>query len=117
MLPDTQKYQSALEILSIERFRSRTTSTEKVTSVPVTRINLIPNNPNRLHYLLINEGSFDVRVSNDPNITASTGWMLSASGGIISMDWEQDGETVGQILYAIAVTGSSDVRSREIIIL
>lgn len=109
------KPRSPLEALSLNRFGGRTYGQEKVISVTTTRTLVIPNNPNRLFWAMINEGANDVRVTNDPNVTASSGWVLAASGGVISMYWEEDGEAVGYEVFALTSAGASNVRVKEII--
>ncbi len=106
---------SPLEGLSIQKMGGRTFGRDTVTSVPTTRIDLLPNNPNRIQWVMINEGVNDVRISNDPAITASSGWLLAANGGVISMDQFFDGETPGYTVYAIANGVASNVRIREVL--
>lgn len=113
-LPDITS-RSPLEALSVGRFGGRTYGQENIVSVPVTRINLLPNNPNRVYWRLINEGAFDVRISTSPNLTVASGWLLQANGGLIDMTWEEDGETVGYQVYAIANGGANNVRTLEVI--
>lgn len=108
------KTPSPLEGVSIERFKRNTVRQETVVSVGVARVTLIRNDPNRLFWNAINEGANDVRLSTDPNITATSGWLLPAGGGVISMFWEQDGEGVGYEVFAIAVAGANDVRVAEV---
>ncbi len=115
MLPEESPAQSPLEALSNRRFEGHTYINEGVTTLGATRVVLLPNNPNRLFWILINEGLNDVRVSTSPDISAVSGWLVPASGGIISMFWEQDGEGVGYTLYGIATVGAPDVRVREVV--
>lgn len=114
VLPETTS-KSPLEALSVGRFGGRTYSQEKVTSVTITRINLLPNNPNRVYWRLINEGAHDVRISTDPGVSVNSGWLLVANGGTIDVTFEEDGETVGYTLYAIANVAAVNVRSLEVI--
>lgn len=106
---------SPLEELSIERFKGNTYVQETIVRVDPTRTDFLLNNPNRLFWIAINEGGSDIRLSTDPDIDASTGWLLAAGGGVISMFWEQDGEAVGYHVYSIASVVASQVRVREVI--
>ncbi len=106
---------SPLEGLSIQKFGGRTFGRDTVISVLITRIDLLPNNPNRIQWVVINEGANDVRLSIDPAVTTSSGWLLQANGGVISMDQTYDGEAVGYAVYAIANGATSNVRIREVI--
>lgn len=113
-LPENKK-RSPLEDLSYARFGGRTYGQEKITSVPITRIDLLPNNPNRVYWRLINEGANDVRVSTAPNVSSTSGWLLQSGGGLIEMTYEEDGEVVGYTLYAIANAAAVQVRSLEVV--
>lgn len=106
---------SPLEGVSIIRFQGKTFIQETLVTVGVTRVDLLANNPNRLFWIATNEGAADVRLSTDPTITAASGWILAASGGIISMYWEQDGEGVGYPVYGISAAAGQVVRIREVI--
>lgn len=110
-----QNANSPLQDLSYKRFGGSTYPREKVQSVPITRIDLLPNDPNRVYWRLINEGINDVRVSTAPDVSATSGWLLQNSGGMIEMTFEDDGETVGYTLYAIANGGAANVRSVEVV--
>ena len=113
MLPDNPN--APVYALVKERFGGGTTITEAVYSVNTSLFTRIPNNPNRLYWIMINEGSYDVRISNRPDTGNVTGWLLSLNGGVISMDWEEDGEAVCYDIYLIAVGATSNVRIREVI--
>lgn len=112
-----EKTPSPLEGVSIERFKGHTFRQENVVSVPATRVTLIRNDPNRLFWIAINEGAADVRLSTDPNLSATSGWLIPAGGGVISMFWEQDGEGVGYEVFAISVAGANNVRVAEVKVL
>lgn len=96
-----------------ERFGGDTTARETVISVDTSRTRLVPNNPNRFRWMLINEGGNDVRVSIDPNLTASSGWLLPANGGVLEMNWWDDGSVVGAELFGFASGAASNVRVLE----
>ena len=107
--------QSPLEALSYARFGGHTYAIEGVVSVGTTRQTLIRNNPNRVYWVMVNEGANDVRVSFDPSITSASGFLLAASGGVIIGDWENEGETVGYETFGLAVGAAVNVRIREVI--
>lgn len=107
--------QSPLETLSIARFGGHTYGTEDVVTVLTTRTTILRNNPNRVYWVMINEGANDIRVSFDPSISATSGFVLAASGGVIVADWFNEGETVGYEVYGIAVGVDTRLRVREVI--
>ncbi len=106
---------SPLEEISKKLFEGRTYGQEQVVSVGTSRISILRNNPNRLSWTMTNESPNDVRISTDPNITASTGWILAASGGVISMLYYDDGEVTGYEVFAVAGVVGCTVRVREVI--
>ena len=112
-LPDN-KFTSPMGDLTAARFGGHTVANENVVSVGTTRQTLLRNNPNRVSWAMINEGLNDVRVTFDPSISSTSGWLLSASGGIILSDWETDGDTVGYEIFGIAVGAPNNVRIREV---
>lgn len=105
---------SPLYLLSNQRFGGRTTVTEQVVTVGTARVTLLQNNPNRLFWAVINEGGNDVRLSTDATITATSGWLLLNNGGVILSSWEDDGESVGYPVYAIAGIAGISVRVKEV---
>ncbi len=106
---------SPLEALSKIRFGGRTFGVENIVTFGTTRVSLLRNNPNRVYALLINEGDSDIRVSIDGNVAIASGFILAASGGLIEISWETDGETVGYELYGISSGVANTVRTHEVI--
>jgi hypothetical protein len=98
-----------------QRFGGATVLQEQVLTVDNTVRVRLPNNPNRLRIVMLNEGAFDVRVSNYPDVNNSTGWLLAAAGGVITSDWSEDGEAVTYEWYLINVASSGKVRIREVV--
>lgn len=115
MLPESSTPQSPLEALSTRRFEGKTYANETVVTVGTTRLTLVKNNPNRLFWIAINESASDMRLSIDPGVTLTSGWLIPAQGGVISMFWEQDGESVGYEVFVIAPVAACNIRVREII--
>lgn len=106
---------SPLETVTNERFQGKTYPNEFVLTLTASPAEILPNNPNRLFWMVLNEDALDGRVSIDPQITTTTGWILAANGGVISMFWEEDGEAVGYPVYGVSVGAGSKVRIREVI--
>lgn len=101
--------------ISAARFGGKTFLQEQVINSLAASISIIPNNPNRVRIMLLNEGNNDIRVSNSPDVNASSGWVLASNGGVIWWDWEQDGEVVTYDVYHIAVGVDTRMRIREVI--
>lgn len=106
---------SPLEAVTSDRFKGKTYPNEFTMTIDVTLTPILPNNPNRLFWIITNEGANDCRVSIDPAISATSGWILAAAGGLISMFWEEDGEGVGYAVYGICVAAGAKIRVREVI--
>lgn len=104
---------SPLEQMSMGRFGGHTYANERVVSVSTTRSSVLPNNPNRVYWQMINEGNNNVRISIDPAISDLTGWLLPAAGGVLFSSWEEDGESVGYEVFAISVLNNNNIRIRE----
>lgn len=115
--PTEMEGRSPLERLSNFHYGGNTFAQEQLITVGVTRVTLVRNNPNRVRLIMINESASDLRVSIDPNITASSGWLLSALGGVIDLSWDDDGESVGYETYAISPAAGCVVRVREVLVL
>jgi hypothetical protein len=101
--------------ISFDRFGGKTFIQEQISTIQSTGATRIANNPNRLRISFINQGSYDVRLSNTPDVSVISGWLLAAAGGVISMDWSEDGEGVTYEVYLLAVSNTADVRIREVI--
>ncbi len=115
MLTNGYKPKSPLEALSIQRFGGRTFGVETLVQVFGVRTRILANNPNRLAWSVINEGTVDARISTDANMTSASGWLLMGNGGVISMAEFDDGETVGYELFGASGAGNPTVRVREVL--
>lgn len=113
---DDNEYKSVspIDALAYERFKGKTYAIESVVVVGTARSELLRNNPNRFFWIAINEGAADVRLSTSPDISSASGWLLPANGGVISMFWEQDGESVCYSVFAISAVAGQNVRIREV---
>ncbi len=114
-MSDDLTSRSPLEEQSKGRFGGGTYPVERLITVGTSLTVILPNNPNRTHWIVQNESVNLIRASSDPTITATSGWYLAASGGVISQDYEEDGEGVGYPLYGISSVAGSVVRVREVI--
>ena len=106
---------SPISELSASRFQGKTFVQEQILSIGTASFTRIPNNQNRVRIAFNNEGANDIRVSNTPDVSATSGWVIAASGGVITFDWEQDGEGVGYEYYLLAVGVAANLRIREVI--
>ncbi len=105
---------SPLEALSYGRFGGKTFAQESKVVLGTTTSVMLRNDPNRLFWSMVNEGINDVHLSFDPTINTGSGWLVPANGGVITMFWEEDGESVGYTVYAYAGGILNNVRVREV---
>ena len=109
------KNTSPISELSASRFGGNTYVNEQVVTIGTASFTRLPNNQNRVRIAFINEGANDIRLSNTPDVTVTSGWIIAASGGVVILDWEDDGEGVSYEFYLVAVGASSNLRIREVI--
>lgn len=115
--PTEMEGRSPLERLSNFHYGGNTFAQEQLVTIGTTRVTLVRNNPNRVRLIMINESTSDLRVSIDPNLTASSGWLLPSLGGVIDLSWDDDGESVGYETFIIAPAANCVVRVREVLVL
>lgn len=70
---------------------------------------ILRNSPDRMSYLIVNLGDYDVYVSMDGHPSTTHGILLMSHGGSITSDIESDQEMVAYPMYAIADGGVSEV--------
>ena len=70
---------------------------------------ILPNNPDRLAYLLVNLGEKDMYVAWDRGVLATHGVYVAPNGGSFSLLVDEDGELVGYELFGISITEANDI--------
>ena len=70
---------------------------------------ILPNNPDRLGYTVVNLGATAMYVAWDRGVLASHGIYIAPNGGSFSLVADEDGELVGYELFGIAITGAVDI--------
>ena len=86
----------------------------RLVTVGTTLTELVRNNPRRVLWLVQNRGAGDLSTALDRAVTTANGFLLSASGGLQSMDAEEDGEAVTYPLFAIGAAAGNVVRVLEV---
>ena len=97
------------------RYGGRIAFNEQVVTLMTPLTRLLVNNPNRVGWVMINEGTDIVRLAPNPQVTPTSGWLLAPSGGIMSMSWDEDGDAVFSEVWAAISASSVSVRVREYI--
>lgn len=82
-------------------------------NIAVTRI--MPNNPNRLAFVLMNLSGNDIYISPKENVSSTNGIYISPSGGSIVMQWDKDLILPTLSWYATAGADSSSIYILEIV--
>jgi len=80
-------------------------------TVTTTTDRLVSYNPRRKSLVIVNIGTATIFVSNDPANVATFGFPLGV-GGSIGLT-KQEGDEPELEMYAVAVSGSEDVRIME----
>ena len=70
---------------------------------------ILPNNPDRLAYLLVNLGETDMYVAWDRDVGKDHGAYVAPNGGSFSLLADEDGELVGYELFGISITDANDI--------
>jgi len=87
---------------------------ERQVTIGTTVGDLLANNPRRVFWIAQNRGAADISTSNQRDVTSTTGFLLAATGGVQSMDAEEDGEAVTYARFAISGTAGQVVAIIEV---
>jgi len=79
------------------------------TSCATTVTSILPNNPDRLSYILVNLGDYPMYVAWDRDVGSDHGVYVAPNGGSFSLIADEDGELVGYELFGIAITDATDI--------
>ena len=70
---------------------------------------ILPNNPDRLAFIIVNLGETAMYVAWDRGVLASHGVYVGPNGGSFAMMADEDGELVGYELFGISITSANDI--------
>ena len=106
-----------LQKLIQKQFGIKTRLREDVltSSLGVAAERVIPQNSNRLGWIIINLSTNTVYVGFNNGVSATNGIILVASGGSYSMIWNEDFDVVGYEIWGIASAAASAIKCYEII--
>jgi len=82
--------------------------------IDITRI--LPNNPNRLGWTILNLSANNVYLALDQNVGDDHGVLLSPNGGSASMIYEEDFEATCWQVFGVAAADNSDIFALEVLI-
>lgn len=81
-------------------------SEEVTVSVGTTAVRVLENDPDRVMFLLVNNGTGPVYLSTAPTITAPNGAAVQGSGGNMEVDVREDGSLVSREWWAVSSSGT-----------
>jgi hypothetical protein len=84
-------------------------------SVGTSVVRVLPGNPNRFAFVVINLGTAAVYLRPDRDVSASAGIRLAPSGGSFAANWREDFHIVGWDWYAIADAAAQSIFVLEVV--
>ena len=108
----------SLSTLIEREFGVKTGSSENpiTDSVGLTAARVLPNNPNRLGWILVNLSVNLIYLGFSPDVSTSKGIQVGANGGMTSMMYREDFELTAHEVYAIAAGANSAIYVVETLI-
>lgn len=98
-----------------QRLGGPTRAITGATTVTTSVISIVNNNPDRVGLLLVNLGTVDVFVWIDNSVSSSKGVRLTANGGFMSLDVNDDFTLPAEQWIGITSSGSATVASLELV--
>lgn len=74
---------------------------------------IVNNSPDRVNLVITNNGGFNIAVTPFPNGSPTTGIILGAGGGNVTMNVRDDFELVSQTWWGISVGGATTTTAFE----
>jgi len=87
-----------------------------VDEVDIALTRILPNNPNRLAWIILNLSANNVFISLDTDTSAAHGILLTPNGGSATMIYEEDFEATCWEVFGVAAANNSDVFALEVVI-
>lgn len=87
-----------------------------VDEVDIARTKVLPNNPNRLAWIILNLSGNNVFIALDMDVGDDHGILLTPNGGSASMIYEEDFEATCWEVFGVAAADNSDVFALEVVI-
>lgn len=86
-----------------------------VSSVGVAVVRILPNNPNRFGFVIINLGAVAIYIRPDFAVSVTAGIRLAPNGGSFSATWRDDFNLTGWDWYAIAEAAGTEIFVLEVV--
>lgn len=95
---------------------TRAQSNVLVNEVDIAVTRILPNNPNRLAWIIINLSGNNVFIALDMGVSAAHGILLTANGGGASMIYEEDFEATCWEVWGMSTANNQDIHALEVLI-
>jgi len=87
-----------------------------VEEVMIAQTRVLPNNPNRLAWIILNLSANNVFIALDRKVSAAHGILLTPNGGSATMIYEEDFEATCWGVFGVAAADNSDIFALEVVI-
>lgn len=82
----------------------------------IARTRILPNNPNRLAWIILNLSANNVFIALDKEVADTHGILLTPNGGSATMIYEEDFEATCWEVFGSASADNSDIFALEVVI-
>lgn len=96
-------------------FGGPTTSKVSNVVIAITPTRVLPNNPRRVFWQVINRASTNISLGFDNSVTVIGGIPLAPSAGFASMAVQEDGEAVSYEIVGISDTAGASINVFEVL--
>ena len=105
----------AAEAFAFDKFKGAVTLRRTTPQIGVQPSRIIPNNPDRVSYLVSNTSASEIHVGWDEEITTSLGFLIPPNGGWFRAEVDKDGGVIGWALFGVAPAAAQQLYVIEII--
>jgi len=95
---------------------TRANANPLVEEVDIALTRILPNNPNRLAWIILNLSDNNVFISLDRRTADTHGILLTPNGGSAAMIYEEDFEGTCWAVFGVAAADNSDIFTLEVLI-
>lgn len=105
----------AADEFAFEKFKGSVTLRTTTPTIGLIPAQIIPNNPDRVSFVISNVSGIDIRVGWNQQITVGLGILVPASGGWIQGEVERDGGVIGWAVFGVSTVDPTQLYVIEII--
>ena len=105
----------AADEFAFEKFKGAVTLRRSTPQIGLIPTQIIPNNPDRVSFVISNVSGIDIRIGWDQQITTGLGILVPASGGWIQGEVDRDGGVIGWAVFGVSTVAATQLYVIEII--